>query len=116
MDIFLYNLQLYHGTDTEPELGQVSGYYPGTYSFTDKNDAEKWNKKNTYSTKIDINRIYNLDHGKADWLKSEARKLGFGHSNGNGSAEVQYLKSQGYIGMRRGNEIILFDTNQWNKI
>jgi hypothetical protein len=100
-------ITVYHGTKTHPGLGQKSGYYPGTYTSILKDDAAT--RGNVHSAIIDINKIYNLDSSDADNLKDEARNQGFEHHLGNGASEVEYLKSKGFIGMRRGNEIILFD-------
>jgi GNAT superfamily N-acetyltransferase len=109
-------ITVYHATDTEPGLGQKSGYYPGTYAFIDINDVQKWGKQNIFQTQIDASKIYKLEAGSSDLLKQLAKEHGFGYHSGNGQAEVEYLKSQGYIGLQRGVEIILFDHHQWKKM
>ena len=105
----------YHGTDTEPEQGQRSGYYPGTYTSVNLEDTSEYGK-NVFSTLIDSGRIYKFrDYKDGELLKEEARKHGFGYHSGNGYAEVEFLKSKGYIGLQRGTEIILFDKAEWRK-
>lgn len=99
-------ITVYHATSTEPGLGQKSGYYPGTYSATDVGMVEKFGSKK-YQAEIDPSKIYQLTDSEA--LKTEAADAGFGRHSGNGTAEVEYLKSKGFEGLSRGKEIILFD-------
>lgn len=102
-------ITIYHGTDTEPGLGQRSGYYPGTYTLISKKDVTH-HGANVYTAKIDLNKVYSItEETSAEQLKKEAATAGFGYHSGNGRAEVEYLKSKGFIGLRRGIEILIFD-------
>lgn len=96
----------YHATETEPGKGQKSGYYPGVYTSPDVDFVKQFGGK-IFSTLISPEKIYQLQDGDA--LKHEAASAGFGTHSGNGNAEVEFLKSKGYIGMGRGKEVILFD-------
>mgnify|MGYP000858132559 FL=1 len=98
--------KIYHGTGSEPGLGQRSGYYPGTYTSTSEGKASEFGG-NIFSTSVDPAKIFNLSDAEA--LKTEARDAGFEVRNASGNGEVEFLKSRGYYGMRRGSEVILFD-------
>ncbi len=109
------SLKVFHGTDTAPELGQRSGYYPGTYAYSVfQEEALRRHGGNVYKTDIDPSELYHLQD--TDHLKDLAEEAGFGRREGSGYLEVQYLLSQGYKGMARGNEIILFTPHTWTKV
>jgi hypothetical protein len=99
-------MTVYHGTKTQPDLGQRSGYYPGSYHATTEQGAKEFGD-NVSSRKVNPEKLFTVTD--SDKLKQEAKQAGFGYHSGNGQAEVEYLKSKGFEGMRRGNEVILFD-------
>ena len=98
-------LLVYHGTNTKSGLGQKSGFYPGTYTSKSKEVAQGFGE-NVETLQVDSSKIFPL--ADADELKRRAAKAGFGFHGANGRSEANYLKSHGYIGMARGNEVILF--------
>jgi len=99
------SLLVYHGTNTKSGLGQKSGFYPGTYTSKSKEVAQGFGE-NVETLQVDSSKIFPL--ADADDLKRKASKAGFGFHGANGRSEANYLKSHGYIGMARGNEVILF--------
>ncbi len=84
---------------------QVSGYYPGLYTFLDLDYVAEFGKY-FYKIEIDPSEFYEIKD--ADDLKKQAKSAGFFTTNGSGYWECQYLKSQGYQGIKRGREFILF--------
>ncbi len=89
----------------------ASGYYPGFYAWNDPNAAKR-HGANVYELQIDDSAFYTITD--ADMLKREAKKAGFPSTNGSGFQDVQYLKSQGYKGIKRGNEYIIFNPEEWS--
>jgi hypothetical protein len=84
-----------------------SGYYNGVYFFLKKDNAFEFNKKgHIYKINIDNLKLYDLIDG--DLLKKEAREAGFFINQGSGN-ESMYLKKIGFDGIKRGNEIIIFE-------
>lgn len=103
-----------HKTDTEPGKGQVSGYYPGTYSYETGADVAIPAKggKNEFVGSLKESDIYTLKD--ADQLKREASNAGFEYRQASGNSEIRYLQSLGYKAMRRGPEIIVFNAKDAN--
>lgn len=103
-----------HKTDTEPGKGQVSGYYPGTYSYETGADVAIPAKggKNEFVGELKESDIYTLKD--ADQLKREASNAGFEYRQASGNSEIRYLQSLGYKAMRRGPEIIVFNAKDAN--
>ena len=96
-----------------------SGYFNGTYFFVGK-DAEQKAKEfqSGIIIKADITnaklyQLYGNSNNTHDFLKKEARKAGYYTSQASGNGECEYLKSLGYDGIHIGNEVILFDKNNF---
>ncbi len=109
---FLEFLTVYHGSKVPVEKldpsKQVSGYYPGFYTTSDEIRAATFGS-HIFTLQIDPSKFYHLkDDKQAEMLKNEARQAGYYVNSGSGTGEVKYLKDQGYHGIRRGNEFIVF--------
>ena len=114
---FIEWLDVYHGSKTPltqfDSKKQLSGYYPGFYTTSEEERAKSHGDNITQLT-IYEDKFYSLDNPqKADELKDMAAKAGFRTSSASGYAEVQYLKQEGYAGIRRGNEFIVFEPEKW---
>src|ERR1022692_4099783 len=111
-NFFESTIPVFHGS---PEIidkfdmkKQISGYYPGFYTTSEKGKAESFGK-HIYQFDIDPEKFYSLDNSKAaDELKEIARISGYRVGSGSGHGETLYLKDKGYFGIKRGNEYILF--------
>ena len=68
-------------------------------------------------TKVDLSKanLYEIgvDGITSQSLKNEAKKAGYDVRNASGYAESEYLKKQGYDGIKRGNEVVLFDPKKF---
>lgn len=89
----------------------VSGYYPGFYAWPERESAQKHGQY-VYELNVDDGTFYTLSN--ADDLKVQARKAGFPVTSGSGHQDVEYLKSLGYKGIRRGKEYIIFSPEEWS--
>ena len=110
---FLESLEVHHGTASPlvkwDKSKHLSGYYPGFYTTSDRGRATT-HGANIYSFDVAHMRFFPLDTPKAaDELKKEARRAGYFVNTGSGSGEVKYLTDQGYDGIKRGNEYIIFN-------
>ncbi len=88
-----------------------SGYYAGTYYFLGDDAEEKALKFGKHLSKIDIDglKLYNINNDKdAELLKAKTSKEGYHTTSASGDSESKYLKSIGYDGIKRGNEVIIF--------
>jgi hypothetical protein len=99
-----------------------SGYYPGVYFYWGP-DAEEIAKsnfkkyKNIYKLDITGAKLYDLNSpDKAKELKDDASKNDFFVSSASGYGEVEYLKSVGYDGIKRGKEVIIFNPEKFKEI
>ena len=114
------SLTVYHGTKSPIERfdpsRQLSGYYPGFYTTSDEGRARTVHGQVVYSFEIDPERFFPIDRANEDRVKAEAGRAGFRTSQGSGWGEVQYLKSQGYAGIRRGTEYIVFEPDKTLKL
>lgn len=90
---------------------QRSGYYPGLYAWPDLEKA-KSHGDYIYKLNIDPEKLYHMQNG--DELKRQASQAGFRTSSGSGYQDVGYLKQQGYEGILRGREFIIFDPSKWS--
>ena len=104
---------LYHSSDVEftgfKEGAQKSGYYPGFYTSVEPDMAAQHGAKHFAFDASELS-IFKLEN--ADALKKEARAAGFETTEGSGKGEVEYLKSQGFDGMQRGKEVVVFETSK----
>jgi hypothetical protein len=115
----------YHWKDRKSNL-TPSGYYPGVYFYTgkaaeDKVRDNKFAGKNVYKLDITGANLYKIDSPKkAEELKDEAEKAaekgGFIVTQGSGYGDVEYLKSKGYDGIKRGIEVILFEPEKFKEL
>lgn len=98
-------MTVFHGSSKEIEAFdlslQLSGFYPGLYTTTDIERAKSFG--NIIHTLEITGDYFLLTPELADILQKQS-----GHS-GSGSGVVQILKDQGYSGIQRGNEFIIFD-------
>lgn len=105
------SILVYHGSKTPIQAfdstKHLSGYYPGFYTTSDKSRAESFGS-NLYQMQIEPSKFYQISGSKADELKMIAKQAGFFVNNGSGSGESKYLHQQGYHGIQRGNEFIIF--------
>ncbi len=83
-----------------------SGYYPGFYTTTKPEYAAEFGT-HPHEFSIDSSKYYEIKD--ADELKRQASLAGFRTNQGSGTGEVEYLKSLGYQGIKRGIEYIVFD-------
>jgi hypothetical protein len=102
-----------------------SGYYPGVYFYTGKAAEDKlrdnFKGKNVYKLDITGANLYKIDSPKkAEELKDEAWKAaekgGYIVTHGSGYGDVEYLKSKGYDGIRRGIEVIIFEPEKFKEL
>lgn len=111
---FVNRINVYHGSKTPIEswdsTKHLSGYYPGFYAWTDRNKARN-HGEHVYQLAIDTKRFYLMKSG--DELKKLAIDAGFPTTMGSGFQDVKYLKSQGYKGIIRGEEHIVFNPEEW---
>lgn len=111
-----HNLVVYHGSEDKwkgfDNEKQLSGYYRGFYVTTDENIATQFGGNvNTFYAKS-LN-LYTLNNDQdANQLKQNARKEGYYVTEGSGYPESKYLEENGYDGIKRGKEIILFNPEQ----
>lgn len=107
---FTRQVAVYHGSKNPIEkldpTKHQSGYYPGFYTFIDPEYSKTFGNY-LYQLHINPDEFFTMTDG--DMLKQEAQQAGFRVSGGSGYGEVQYLKSQGYKGIKRGKEFIIFD-------
>ena len=109
------NILVFHGSKTPIQAfdssKHLSGYYPGFYTTSDR-ELARWHGNNLYQMQIDSSKFYQLVPRTANNLKVMAKQAGFYVNNGSGSGEAKYLASQGYHGIRRGTEFIIFQPEQ----
>jgi len=106
-------ITVYHGTNSpinswDPSR-QLSGYYPGFYTSSKLEYAKQHGAKYIYQLSVDESDFYSITSQNSDEVKKQAGRDGFQVFNGSGVGEVEYLKHQGYRGIRRGIEFIIFD-------
>ena len=107
------NTVVYHGTNERLTSfdgdKQQSGYYPGFYVTESKSLAETFGSL-LYSFTIDKSKFYDLpDNKSANDLKDLVRSKGFFTTEGSGYGDVEYLKSIGYYGIKRGATYVVFE-------
>lgn len=106
---------VYHGSKSPIEKwdssNQVSGYYPGFYAWSDPEKAMN-HGQHVYKLDIEDSKFYDLKD--PDELKQQARKNGFPSTSGSGYQDVEFLKSLGYKGIKRGSEYIIFNPEEWS--
>jgi len=99
-----------------PKFGG-SGHYKGTYFYVGLSAESKALEHGKNLTKVDIENanLYELgeDGQTSQSLKNEAKKAGYDTRDASGYAESEYLKKQGYDGIKRGNEIVLFEPKKF---
>lgn len=114
---FLSETTVYHGSrspiDQWDSSKHFSGYYPGFYTFSDRDQATKFGN-HVYAIDIDPSKFYSVTHLNADTIKKDARKAGFRVSGGSGAGEAEYLKSRGFEGIKRGMEYIIFHPEKYS--
>ena len=106
----------YTQEEHNPKFGG-SGHYKGTYFYVGLNAESKALEHGKNLTKVDLSKanLYEID-GKevtSQTLKSEAKKAGYDVRDASGYAESEYLKKQGYDGIKRGNEVVLFEPKKF---
>lgn len=106
---------VYHGSKTPinqwDASKHMSGYYPGFYAWPDPVRAHE-HGEHVYQLDVDDSQFYRLTD--SDELKTQAREAGFHPTQGSGYQDVAYLKDQGYRGLTRGNEYIVFNPEDWH--
>lgn len=107
---------VYHGSKSPIEKWDssrhMSGYYPGFYAWPDPDEAMNHGQY-VYELDVTDSSFYNLED--SDELKQQARASGFPSTNGSGYQDVEFLKSLGYKGIKRGNEYIIFNPEEWSE-
>lgn len=103
-------IQVFHGSKN-PILKfdikkNLSGYYPGFYTSSSKDLAKRFGDI-IYSMIIEEDKFYEITD--AEELKKKAREAGFNTTQGSGYPESKYLQADGYQGIKRGIEYIVFD-------
>lgn len=106
-------ITVFHGSKTPithfDSKKHISGYYPGFYATSEEINAKNFGT-NIYSMIIKDEKFYPLNNLEdSEDLKTSARKAGFLSTQGSGYQDVEYLKSIGYEGIRRGTEYIIFE-------
>lgn len=98
-----------YAPDADKSRYTPSGYYYGTYYYVTDDAEQRAQRHGKYVTKQDLSglRIYQLED--ADQLKREAAQAGYFVTQGSGYNECKYLKAQGYDGLQRGVEVVVFD-------
>jgi hypothetical protein len=107
------SLVVYHGSFSKEIIfdprKQESGYYPGFYTTTNESLAKTYGAW-IHQFSLDDSRFFDIESNiVADQVKQAARKAGFNTNAGSGHGDVEYLKSLGYEGIRRGIEYIVFN-------
>jgi len=106
----------YTQEEHNPKFGG-SGHYKGTYFYVGLSAESKALEHGKNLTKVDIGKanLYELgeDGQTSQSLKKEAKKAGYDTRDASGYAESEYLKKQGYDGIKRGNEIVLFEPKKF---
>jgi hypothetical protein len=111
---------LYHGTNEKFDGfysgRQVSGYYPGFYVTTEEHVAQSFGS-NVIKFISEPLKLYDINNEyDSEELKKKARLSGVYVSQGSGYPEAKYLENNGYDGIRRGEEIILFNPSEVLKL
>jgi len=106
-------IEVYHGTnnslDRFDQSQQRSGYYPGFYASSLKENALTFGD-NIYRFILQPSKYYEINNEHdSKILKEIASKNGYHVSMGSGFGESQYLKDIGYHGINRGIEYIVFE-------
>jgi len=99
-----------------PKFGG-SGHYKGTYFYVGLNAESKALEHGENLSKVDLEKanLYEIgvDGITSQTLKNEAKKAGYDTRDASGYAESEYLKKQGYDGIKRGNEVVLFEPKKF---
>ena len=99
--------KLYHGSNAENlkqfDLDyQKSGFYPGIYATSDEKRAKEFGK-NIYEIKVD-GKFFEFDsREQEDQMVQETG------TRGSGDSLVKKLEKDGFVGIKRGNEFIIFN-------
>lgn len=103
---------VFHGTnhslDNFSKEKQISGYYPGFYVSTSEEFARDFGRI-VYQF-IFSGKLYEINtNDDSKELKRMARAAGYPSRNASGFEEAKYLEDNGYAGIKRGKEYIIFN-------
>ena len=106
----------YTEAEHNPKFGG-SGHYKGTYFYIGLNSESKALEHGENLSRVNISgaNLYELGINGITFqtLKNEAKKAGYDTRDASGYPESEYLKNQGYDGIKRGNEVVLFEPEKF---
>jgi hypothetical protein len=100
--------RLYHGSKTSfkefDSKKQISGFYPGIYLTSSKERASSFGE---FVYLVEVKGIF----FEFDSNKQEDEMLKDSGRTSSGYLLAEKLKSEGHVGIKRGNEFIAFDSH-----